>query len=195
MSGSEIIFLHFSTLPYSTGSRNTLARNAITSFSSIYRIFIPRNLNRGTVAYIILPADRHKARKERDVPLHAIQTRNGNGSSAPLSFITLPLGSERPASGRSRFSPDTLWTGIAQSVWGFATGWTVRGSNPGGGEIFLTRPDRSWGPSSLLYNGYLVFPGGKVAGAWRWPPTPSTAEVKERVQLHLYSPVGLCGLL
>jgi hypothetical protein len=23
------------------------------------------------------------------------------------------------------------------------TGWTVRGSNPGGGEIFRTRPDRS----------------------------------------------------
>jgi hypothetical protein len=40
------------------------------------------------------------------------------------------------------------------------------GSNPGGGEIFRTRPDRSWGPSSLLYNGYRVFPGGKAAGAW-----------------------------
>jgi hypothetical protein len=25
------------------------------------------------------------------------------------------------------------WTGIAQSVQGLATGWTVRGSNPGGG--------------------------------------------------------------
>jgi len=39
-------------------------------------------------------------------------------------------------------------------------GWTVRGSNPGGGEIFRTRPDRPWGPSSLLYNGNRVFPGG-----------------------------------
>jgi hypothetical protein len=27
--------------------------------------------------------------------------------------------------------------------------------------------------------------GGKVAGAWRWPPTPSSAEVKERVQIYL----------
>jgi hypothetical protein len=26
---------------------------------------------------------------------------------------------------------------------------------------------------SLLYNGYRVFPGGKAAGAWCWPPTPS----------------------
>jgi hypothetical protein len=27
-------------------------------------------------------------------------------------------------------------------------------------EIFCTCPDRSWGPPSLLYNGYQVFPGG-----------------------------------
>jgi hypothetical protein len=30
----------------------------------------------------------------------------------------------------------------------------------------------AWGLPSLLYNGYLVFPQGKAAGAWRWPPTP-----------------------
>ena len=41
------------------------------------------------------------------------------------------------------------------------------GSNPGGGEIFRTCPDRSWCPHSLLYNGYRVFPGGKAAGAGR----------------------------
>jgi hypothetical protein len=40
------------------------------------------------------------------------------------------------------------------------TGWTVRGSNPGGGEIFRTCPDRPWSPPSLLYNGYRVFAGG-----------------------------------
>jgi hypothetical protein len=39
-----------------------------------------------------------------------------------------------------------------------ATGWTVQGSNPCGGEIFRTHPDQSWGPPSLLYNGYRVFP-------------------------------------
>jgi len=37
----------------------------------------------------------------------------------------------------------------------------------GGGKIFRTRPDRPWGPPSLLYNAYRVFPGGKAAGAWQ----------------------------
>jgi hypothetical protein len=30
------------------------------------------------------------------------------------------------------------------------------------GKILRTCPDRPWGPPSLLYNGYQVFPGGKV---------------------------------
>jgi hypothetical protein len=34
------------------------------------------------------------------------------------------------------------------------------------------------------------FPGSKAAGAWRWPLTPSSAEVKDRVELYLYSPSG-----
>ena len=55
---------------------------------------------------------------------------------------------------------------------------------PVGGEIFLTRPDRPWGLPSLLYNGYRVFPGGKAVGSWRWPLTPSIAEVRGRVELH-----------
>jgi len=35
------------------------------------------------------------------------------------------------------------------------------------GEIFRTRPDRPGYSPSLLYNGYIVFPGGKAADAWR----------------------------
>ena len=61
---------------------------------------------------------------------------------------------------------------------------------PGGGEIFRTRPDRPWGLPSFLYNGYRVFPGGKAAGAWCWPPTPSQCRGHERVDLCLYSPPG-----
>jgi len=49
---------------------------------------------------------------------------------------------------------------IAPSV-RLPTCWKVRGSNPGGGEIFRTYPDRPCDPTSLLYNGYRVFRGGK----------------------------------
>ena len=59
-----------------------------------------------------------------------------------------------------------IWAAIAQSVQLLATGWTVRGSNLSGGEIFRTHSDRPWGPPRLLYNGYRVFPGGKADGAW-----------------------------
>jgi len=62
---------------------------------------------------------------------------------------------------------------------------------PVGGEIFRSCPDRPWGPPSLLYNGYRVtFPGVKRPGRgfYRWHP--SSAEVKERVQLYLYSSFG-----
>jgi hypothetical protein len=72
-----------------------------------------------------------------------------------------------------------------------ATGGKVRGSNPGGGEIFRTHPDWSWGPPSLLYNGYWVsFPGVKQPGRGADHPPSSSTRVKERVKLYLYSPSG-----
>jgi hypothetical protein len=48
------------------------------------------------------------------------------------------------------FENDCLWAGL-----GIKSRW---------GEIFRTCPDWPWGPPSLLYNGYWVFPRGKVAG-------------------------------
>jgi hypothetical protein len=57
--------------------------------------------------------------------------------------------------------------GIAQLVQRLATGCKVRGSNPGGGEIFRTSSNRLCGPHNLLYNGYRVFPGDKAAGTCR----------------------------
>jgi hypothetical protein len=75
-------------------------------------------------------------------------------------------------------------------------GWTVQGSNPGGGEIFHICPDQPWGPPNLVYNGYGVFAGGNVRpGRGADPSPPSSAEVKNRVELYLYTfPKGLCGL-
>jgi len=40
-------------------------------------------------------------------------------------------------------------------------GWTARDRIPVGTR-FSARLDRPWGPPSLLYNGYRVFPGDKV---------------------------------
>ena len=83
---------------------------------------------------------------------------------------------------------------VALSVQRLDTGWTIRGSNPGGGEIFRTCPDRPWGPPSLLYNGYRVFPGGKErTGRDADPSSPSNAVGHERVELYLYSPCGPYG--
>jgi len=61
----------------------------------------------------------------------------------------------------------SVWAGLSQWVLRLATGWTFRGSNPEG-EARLSAP---WGPPSLLYNGYRVFPGDKAAGAWLYLTT------------------------
>jgi hypothetical protein len=74
--------------------------------------------------------------------------------------------------------------GIAQSAYRLATGWTVRGSNPGGGEIF---PGAH--PASYTI-GTGSFPGLKRPGRRDNHPPPSRVEVKERVELYLYSPSG-----
>jgi hypothetical protein len=66
------------------------------------------------------------------------------------------------------------------SAVGIATGYGLDG--PGiesrWGEIFRNCPDRPWGPPSLLYNGYRVFPGGRMRpGRDADPSPPSSAEV------------------
>jgi hypothetical protein len=88
-----------------------------------------------------------------------------------------------------------VWDDILEVIGMFtefkATGWTVRGSNPSGGEILRSRPGWLWGPPSLLYNGYRVsFPGVKRPGRGVDHPPSSSARVKERVKLYLYSPSG-----
>ena len=94
-------------------------------------------------------------------------------------------------------SVSQLVCGPSSSV-SIMTGYGVDG--PGiesrwGGEIFRTCPDRPWGPPSLLYNGYRVFPGGKERpGRDADPSRPPSAVVKKTVELYLYSPYGSYGL-
>ena len=47
---------------------------------------------------------------------------------------------------------------VAQSVQRLTTGWVVRGSNPGGGETFRTRPDRPWDHPASCTMGTGWFP-------------------------------------
>jgi len=67
----------------------------------------------------------------------------------------------------------SILCGPGSSV-GIATDYGLDGpgSNPGGDEIFRTRPYRPWGPPSLLYNGYRVFPGSKERPGRDVDPSP-----------------------
>jgi hypothetical protein len=67
---------------------------------------------------------------------------------------------------------ETFVSRVAQLVLRLTTGWTVRRSNPGGGDIFRTRPDQPLGPHSFLFKGYWVFPGVKRPGRDTDPLTP-----------------------
>jgi len=72
----------------------------------------------------------------------------------------------------------------------FATGWTVRGSNSSGGEIFHSRSHRISGTPSVLYNGYLLSLPGYNGWAVVLPPPPTRAEIKERVEIYVYALFG-----
>jgi len=67
-----------------------------------------------------------------------------------------------------------------------------RGSNPVGDEIFRTCPDRPWGPPSLLYNGYRVFPGGKVRPGRDADPSPPSGAVVKKEQSYTSTPPMGC---
>jgi len=80
---------------------------------------------------------------------------------------------------------------------GIATGYGLDGPgmNPGGGEIFCTCPDRPWGPPSLLYNGYRVFPGGKLRpGRGVDHSPPFSPRLRKEYSYTSTPPLGLRGL-
>ena len=62
------------------------------------------------------------------------------------------------------------------------------------GTRFSARPDRSWGPPSLPYNEYGVFPGGKVRpGLAADHSPPSSAAVMEEYSYISTHPLGHTG--
>jgi hypothetical protein len=84
------------------------------------------------------------------------------------------------------------WAEITQSVKRLATDWAFRGWNSDRGDIFSIRADLPWGLPSLLYNGYRVsLPRIKRPGCGVDHLPLSTAEVKEKVELYIYSPTRL----
>jgi hypothetical protein len=78
-----------------------------------------------------------------------------------------------------------------QSVQRLATGWTVRESNPAGGGGFSTLFQTASGVHSAFYTVNTgSFLGVKQPERGVKHPLPSSAEVKERIELYLYSPSG-----
>ena len=54
----------------------------------------------------------------------------------------------------------------------------------------IALPLSALGPTQTPIQKVLGLSRGKEAGTWHWPPTPSSAEVKESLELYLYSPYG-----
>jgi len=58
------------------------------------------------------------------------------------------------------------------------------------GRVFRTCSDRAWSPRNLLHNGYRFFPGDKRTGRGVEHALPFSAEVKEIIELYVYSSCG-----
>jgi hypothetical protein len=84
------------------------------------------------------------------------------------------------------------WTGIAQSVYRLATGWTVQESNPGGGRGFSDRP---WAHPAFYTMGVGSFPGVKRPGRGVDHSPHVALRLKKQYSYTCTPPLGLSGLL
>ena len=83
-----------------------------------------------------------------------------------------------------------LPSGITQSVKRLGTGWTVRGSNPDGARFSVPVQTVPGAHSAPYTMGTGSLPGVKQLGCGVDHPPPPGAEVKERIELYLYSVSG-----
>jgi hypothetical protein len=90
--------------------------------------------------------------------------------SSQLSYVMCSFrGRDRVVHTATRYGLDSL--GI-ESRWG---------------KTSHTRPDQPWDPPRLLSKGFQVFPGEvKRPGPGVYHPPPSSAKVKERVEIYIY---------
>ena len=81
---------------------------------------------------------------------------------------------------------------VAQLVQRLATGWTVQRSNPGGGEIFRTCPDRAWWPTQPPVQWVLGLAGGKER-PWRDADhSPPSSAMGKKEQIYTSTPPMGC---
>jgi hypothetical protein len=88
--------------------------------------------------------------------------------------------------------PVRQWAEIAQSIPRLSTGLDGPGVESRWGRHFLRPSIKALGLTHLPAQRVIgLFLRGKAPGAWRSPPTPSSAEVNVSVELYFYVPSGL----
>ena len=87
--------------------------------------------------------------------------------------------------------PDgSSWAGVAQSVQRLSTGWTVRGSNPGGRRDFPHPSTPVLGPTQPPLQMVPGLSRGLKLPGFDVDPLPSNVEVKEKAEMYICSPSG-----
>jgi hypothetical protein len=99
-----------------------------------------------------------------------------------LNTKCVPWFSLEQFSHRDRDSSVSIATHYGLDGHGIESQWGRDFPQPSRAALGPIQPPVQWVP--------YLFPGGKAAGAWRWPATPPSAEVKEREELYLHFPCG-----